>query len=138
MLSRQQFEKHWLDLQDRFKVQNGKLSFLIHKAVDSLTEQQWGQLVDQVIGDAKSLPTVTEFKRMTLSYITLKETVYPCELCDGAGIQVKRVWVDFYDIAVRCSCLNGRKYQMIPAEISKEYIDGVKKLYGHKRESIDS
>ncbi len=132
MLSRQDFERHWQSLQDRFKVPAGKLSLLIFDAVKVLSERQWAQLVDNVIGDAKTIPTVTEFKRMTLSYVTSNEITYPCELCDGAGMQVKRIWKSFYDVAIRCTCLNGRKYPMIPTGISKEYAESVKALYGDK------
>lgn len=132
MLSRQDFERHWQALQDRFKAPTGKLSLLIFDAVKVLNERQWAQLVDNVIGDAKTIPTVTEFKRMTLSYVTSNEVTYPCELCDGAGMQVKRIWKNFYDVAIRCTCLNGRKYPMIPTDISKEYVEKVKVLYGDK------
>jgi len=133
MLSRQDFERHWQALQDRFKAPTGKLSLLIFDAVKVLSERQWSQLVDNVIGDAKSLPTVTEFKRMTLSYVTTNEVTYPCELCDGAGMQVKRLLGHFYDVAIRCTCLNGRKYPMIPTDIPKEYVEKVKVLYGDKK-----
>jgi hypothetical protein len=132
MLSRQDFEKHWQALQDRFKTPTGKLSLLIFDAVKILNERQWAQLVDNVIGDAKTIPTVTEFKRMTLTYVTSNEVTYPCELCDGAGMQIKRIWKNFYDIAIRCTCLNGRKYPMIPNEIPKDYVEKVKALYGEK------
>ena len=135
MLSRQDFERHFQPLQDRFKVPTGKLSLLIFDAVKVLNERQWAQLVDNVIGDAKTIPTVTEFKRMTLSYVTSNEITYPCELCDGAGMQVKRIWKSFYDIAIRCTCLNGRKYPMISTDIPKEYIEKVKALYGDKDRS---
>jgi hypothetical protein len=134
MLNRQQFEKHWNELQERFRVPSGKISFLIHKAVESLSENQWSQMVENIIGDAKTLPTVTEFKRMTLSYVINAEQTYPCDICHGAGITTFRVYVDFYDIAVRCTCLNGHKYPSIPASVSKEYIDSVKAMYRKREE----
>jgi hypothetical protein len=135
VLSRQDFEKHWQALQERFRAPNGKLSLLVFNAVKTLNERQWGGLVDAVIGDAKTLPTVTEFKRMTLSYVINAEQTYPCDICHGAGITTFRVYVDFYDIAVRCTCLNGHKYPSIPSSVSKEYIDSVKAMY-RKREEV--
>ena len=128
MLTRSEFESGWFELNERFKMPQGKFIQLVYEAVKKLDKKQWNGLVERIIGDAKTHPTISEIKIMVSGIAVKQEVVHECFSCDSTGIKTYR-FEGFYDVTCRCHCANGNQYPSLPSRVPKHEIESVKDAY---------
>jgi hypothetical protein len=87
---------------------------LVYKAVCNLDDKELAYIVDDIIGNSKFAPTVSDFRDKARSFLADKPRTskHECSTCDSSGYFVaKRRDGSAGEYAFRCRCLNGNMYQ---------------------------
>ena len=90
---------------------------LIYMAIKKLEPSELAKIIDDVVGNMKFAPTVSEIRDKAREYLQGKigDDMQPCYTCNAMGIvNVRRKTGEVGEYAFSCTCPNGDKFQYLP------------------------